>query len=810
MHPARTILRPLIRHRGPHVLIVMTLAAAIGAATVTASVLDMFWHFLPRQHDARLAFVAQTDPRPSQAQSGVRDGVAWTGVSIPDLVDFSARSQTVEQFAVFATGTATLRGLGFPMRVSLVRATPTLFTAWDAVPVAGRPFRAADAVSGAAPVVLLSNRFWRTSFEASPSAIGRSLTLDETSHTIVGVLPASLDVGVIAGTDVVVPLPLDATRSARDERRAFTLALLRPGVSREAAHADLTRIAEQLRAEYPLTNANIGVVVRPPLEMLGGNLPMLMLLLAVIALTLLAIACANVSNVMLALSAARQREFTVRAALGAGRGRQVADAMAESLTLSGAACALGVLLAWAGVTGLRMLDPGTGSAFAGIVLNWRVLAVAATIALVAPLGFALLPTLQAARHAHRGMRDLALGTRATTGHSYLRQALVAVQVGLAVMLLVQIGALARTAWTLRTMAMGFTEEGLLTFRLELPAPAYADPSAVTRFVDDALRQIGSVAGAESAGVINRMPVADREQSARMAIGGRVAARIQDDAAITLAAITDGYLRTMQIPVLRGRDIERADVASSRRVALVSAAAARRHWPEIDPLGQRIAIDRTAGSPDWLEVIGVVGDVRNSDVDQGPPAQVYVPLPVRPERALSFVIRSASTDTASLTPALRTAIAAVDDALPVYGAQTMRDVLYTDMAGTILVLTVVGAIAAVALVLATAGIYGLTAYTVTRRTREIGIRMALGATGLAVLRMIIAQGSRPVAGGVVAGMVAAFALSTFAASALPEVHFHEPTIDGAIVAILAAVALAATLVPARRATRIAPVIALRAE
>jgi predicted permease len=313
----------------------------------------------------------------------------------------------------------------------------------------------------------------------------------------------------------------------------------------------------------------------------------------------------------------------------------------------------------------------------------------------------------------------------------------------------------------------------------------------------------------SVAAINRLPVADREQSARMAIDG-AAQRPEDDAPVTLASITDGYLRTLQIPVVRGRGIDRADVASNRRVALVSETAATYYWPGTDPIGGRIALDRTSSPFEWLEVVGVVGDVRNSDVDQGPAAQVYVPLSFRPPNTLSFIVRTANEEPTRLTPEIRATVSRLDRTLPVYGVRTMTQVLFEDMAGTFLVLTVLLTIAGVALVLATAGIYGLTSYTVVQRTREIGIRMALGATPVAVMQMIVVQGSRPVAVGAAAGTATAIALTSFASAAITEVNFFDPANYATVVALLAVVALAATWLPARRATRVAPAIALRGE
>jgi len=799
------VIRALVRRPGSSLLVVTTLAVAIAASTVTYGVVDLLWHMVPSRPDDRLVFVAQTDPRASESQSGVYNGLAWTGVSIPDLADFAAQTRTIDQFAAYRTSTATLLGLGNPQRISLVRATTNLLSVWRITPTIGHGFTAADGVPGGPGVALISNRFWREQFDASPAAVGRELLLDATPRTVVGILPAALDGSVLLGYDVMVPLELDPARSSRDERRLFTFALLKPQFTIDQASADLEGIARRLTVAYPETNAHTGVVVRPPLEQLGGYLPMLLVLLVAIAIALVLIACANVSNVMLAVAAARQREFSVRAALGASRARQALLALGEGLTLSAVASLGGIVLAWMGIAWLRTLESGPASPFSALALNPRVLGMTVSAGALAPLAFALLPALRVSR-AHVTVRESRPGDRVVMNRT--RGALVALQVALTVVLLTQIGAFARTAWRLMSAPTGFDRSNLLTFRLELPPARYADVEARGRFVSALLSQLSQSPTVVAAAAINRLPIADREESGRLAIAGTDRLP-KDEPPVTIARITDTYPRTMRIPVMRGRGFQSDDVERQRRVALVSEAAARRYWPGADPIGQRIALTRASGTPNWLEVVGIIGDVRNSDVDQGPPPQVYVPLSMTTEGQIAFVVRT-EADPVSVSATIHGDVARIDRTLPVFGMQTMDAVIFSDTAGAFMILSILTAIAFVSACVAAAGIYGLTSFSVTQRTPEIGVRMALGARSTTVLRMVIGQTARPVLVGAVVGAIAMVALASFASRAISGVDFRDPFDYVTVLVALMTLALAATYLPARRATRIDPAVALRGE
>jgi putative ABC transport system permease protein len=786
----------------------VTLAIAIAATTIIASTIDSVWHAIPANDTERLVFVASTDPRPSQAQSGMTGNLAMTGTSVPDLVDWTTQATTVERFVAFRYGTATLTGRGAPVRVSIVRTTAEMFAVWEISPVLGRAFGSEDGRIGAAPVVLLSHQYWQEQFSSSAAVIGTSVLLDGSPHTIVGVLPRETRVGIFADAELFVAQPLDAARAERDERRLFVMARLKPGVGRAQAEADLSRIATRLKAEYPNTNAQTGVVVRPLIEQLGGGIQTLLFLLALIALLVAGMACANVSNIVLAQAIGRQRDLSVRTALGARRSHHLKQIAIESLLISLAAGATGLLLGGWGLALLKWLAGPQARLFGDASLNWRIVAAGIATAFVLPLGFALIPALQSWRP---NTSDLMDGSRAVGGGSghRIRRVLVAVQVALAVVLLVQISLFARTAWNFRTMENGFDPRGVLTFRVDLSAE-YSEESA-TAFYRTLLTRIDSLPGVTSSGSINRLPVADREMSARIKVDG--AAPVKDEALpfTALATVSPRYFETLRVPIRRGRGFTERDLDDSAQpVAVVSEDAARVFWPGSDPIGARATIVAPNVPNTPLQIVGIVANVRKADIDQRVTPQVYVPITWRPDRTMAMVVHSDSTDPLQLVPAIRAQAAEIDPNEPLFNVASMEQVLYDDLASTYTLAGLLGAIAVVGLCLAGVGIYGVVSFMVTQRTREIGLRMALGARPGAVTRLVIQQAARPVAGGGILGAPAALTLVYVMSEAFVEIDASDPAHYIGVALSILLVAFVASYVPARRAARIDPLVALRAE
>ena len=806
MHDVKSALRTFVRTPGTSSLVVMTLAVAIATTTTVASTVDMVWRFIPATRTERLAFVASTDPRPGQSQSGMADGLARAGVSIPDLVDWSARTKSFDAFAAFKFQNAVLTGLDVPSRITTIETTRNLSDVWGIAPPLGRTFAEGEDTPGRDAVVMVSHAFWENQLSAAPDAIGRTVSIDGRRRTIVGVLPPDFTRGIFRAVDAVTPIVLDRERNRRDDRRLFVTATLKPGVTREQAQADLGAVAAQLQMDYPATNARTGVVVRPLLELLGANINAVIYLLMAVAVIVFCITCANLSSIILAQATSRRRERAVRSALGAGRAHQIRLVMIESLVASCAAGAAGLLLGWWALIALRYVSANVDG-FAEMTLNGRVLAIAIAISMIAPLGFALLPALRMSRTDMDELRQGNRGAESMKGHR-LRESLVVAQVALALILMTQVGLIGRTTWKMHHLERGFDASQILTLRMNVTGSEYSDGAAAHDFYTRVLERIQAAPGVVSAGTITALPITDRELTLRFSIQGAPVPAPELKPEASRVGVSAAYLETMRVPIVRGRGFVRADFDNAPPVALVSREAARRYWPGKDAIGQLIAFEGDEQA--WLEVVGITGDVRNSNAGSGPTPQVYVPSSWRPERSVAFVVRGSTADPAELGSSIRAAIAQLDKTQPVYDVRSMRRVLIDDLGGTYLFTGMLAAFALVALLLAAAGVYGLVAFSVGQRTREIGLRMALGATPAAILTTIAARGGAPVAIGLALGAAGAGALASVTSSALPEIELQDPLAYIVVGVPLVAVALVATYIPARRATRVDPLLALRAE
>ncbi len=806
MHELKHALRAFVRTPGATGLVVATLAIAMAAAIVIASTIDMVWHFVPVVRADRLAFVASTDPRPERSRAGVADGLARTGVSIPDLVDWTEGANTFEEFAAFTIQSAILTGTDTPARISTAQVTHNLLNVWGIVPQMGRTFIPEEGLAGRNQAVVLTHPFWQRQLSSAPDVVGKALTIDGRPHTVVGVLPPNVNRGIFKSMDVFVPIVLDRERAERDDRRLYVTGRVKPGVPLEQAEADLAAIASRLQTDHPRTNAKTGVVVRPFIELLGANINAVMGLLSAIGFMVVCIACANVSSIILAHAATRRRELAVRAALGASRMSQIRQLMVESFVISAAAGAVGLMLAWWGVSGLRFAGNAIDG-FSDMTVNVRVLAAGIVLILLAPLGFALLPAL---RMSKPDMDELRQGNRGaeSTGGRRLREGLVVAQIALALVLMTQVGLIGRTTWRLHYLERGFDADRLLTMRMNLAEASYGEPPNVHDFYSRALERIQAVPGVVSAGTTTHVPVADRETAVEFLIQGVPAPQPESQPRAARAGVSADYLKTMRISIIRGRGIAPTDVNDAARVALVSQEAARRYWPNQDPIGQHIAFRDAAD--EWLEIVGIAGDVRNQNVGSGPTPQIYVPSSWRTGRFAGFVVRSAGGDPVQLAPAIRAEIAQLDRTQPVYDVRSMQRVLVEDLGGTYLFTGMLIVFAIVALLLAAAGVYGLVSFSVSQRTREIGLRMALGARPATILGMIVARGSVPMTIGLLIGAAGTAALVTITAEALNDVDPRDPLGYIVVGLPLVAIALLATYIPARKATRVDPLTALRAE
>jgi putative ABC transport system permease protein len=805
----RYALRALIKSPGPALVMMLTLGVAVGAATVIYGVIDLVWHFLPAPNQTRLVYAASTDTRIVKAEGASRSVVLRSPVSVPDLADWSARSTTFEQLAGFRLGSASLTGVDVPQRVTVIGVTANLPDLWGFTPVLGRAFRLEEDGSAAAPVTMLSHGFWQQQFSSSPAVLGRTVLLDEVPHTIVGVLPGEAGTGFFRGADVFIPFALDALRAPRDRRDVLVTGRLKTGITREQADTELRTIARQLSTEHPDTNQRIGAEVLPLIEASGLNVRVLLMILGLIGLLIVAVACANVASVIVAQSLARSHELAVHAALGATRADRIRRLLIESVIVSAASGIVGVLVAAWGIAGLRWLG-SNAFAFSEIHMNGRVLAAGLLIAFATPIGFGLMPALRMAPPDPQELRDGSRAAGATARGRRLRNLIVGLQAAAAMVLMLQIGLFLRTVWKLSDVAPGFESAQVLTFHVGLSPSRYAQPQAIDRFITDLLTRLNALPGVDSAGVIDRLPIADDEHTARLTLEATVADPPERRPVIARSAVTAGLLTALRIPLRRGRAISEAEMRDATPVVLINEEAARRFWSGRDPIGSRLALDSVTGQETWLEVVGVVGNLRNSDVDQGPLPQVFVSTTRQRSVDIGVVIKSVGRDPLQLVPAVRAQIAAIDPAQPIHDVASMRQVLFDDLAGAYVLSAILSSVGLVALVLSAAGIFGLVSYSVAQRRREIGVRMALGARPNSIVGMIVVHSTKPVATGSVIGLVVAAAVSLLFAAGIPEMETRDPLSYTGVILLIVLTALLASLVPARRAASINPVEALRAD
>ena len=805
----RTASRALRKQPGASVVVVLTLAVAIAAASVIYSAIDVVQHFIPIQKRERLVYATSVATGVMQRGSNGQSIQMRSPVSIPDLADWSSRNATFDQMAAFAIGSANLTGVDVPMRVTAIRVTANLPELWGLMPTAGRSFLPAEGRPGSDRAALLSQRFWEQQFSSNMGAIGQTLMLDRVPHTIVGILPPAAGSGLFRDADVFLPLVVDGLRGARDDRTVIVTGRLKPAVTLDQAAADLGTIARQLEIEHPATNKGIGAVALPIVEVSGFNVRILLAILGLIALLLLAVAFANLANVVIAQSIRRSHEFAVRTALGAGRLDRVRQLMLENMLASLAAGVIGVMLAFWAVAGLRWLG-GDTLGLADVRINGRVLLAGLVTAVLAPFGFALWPALRMPAAAAQALADGGRTVGAAPQRRRTRALIVMLQTGAAVVLMLQIAMMVRTTWTLSRTEAGFDPTQVLTLHVGLSGDRYADPAAIRRFSEATLSELRALPGVAFVGSIDRLPIADNESMARLAVEGDTPAARDAGPQVAHARVDGSYLSVMRIPLRSGRAFSDDELMSGAPVALVNDAAVRRFWPGRTAIGTRIALDAPFGRESWLTVIGVVGNTRNSDADQGPLPEIYTPASRSPDTQMAFVVRSTSPDPLQLVPSIRARIAKVDAEQPIFDVATMSRILYDDLAGTYVLASLLAAIGLVALGLSAAGIYGVVSQSVAQRSREIGVRMAFGASPRAMIRMMVADGLRPVVIGGGAGLLLAVALAFVMATAVPELDVRDPVTYAGVILAIAVVAGLASYVPARSAASVDPLVSLRSE
>jgi predicted permease len=823
----RYALRTLRQNPGFAAVAIATLAIGIGAnAAIFSVVHTVLLKPLP---------FARADELVRVTSDLTRRGGMDVGLSAPELFDYRERAGVFESMSGLYPITANVTGGDRPERVETLLVDVEYFDILGVKAQVGRLFEKRDYDPGIADFVVLSDGFWRRRFGADPGVIGKPLRIDDDLCTILGVLPPGFrHPGKVIETDVEVWAPsgwLGPPFQGPNRRAYFlqgALGRLKPGVTPEAAQARLDAVAADLRREYasdyPEGDGWAPRLVALQDDLVGGVRPALVVLLAAVGLVLL-IGCANVANLQLARASARRREIAVRQALGASRGRLVRQLLTESVVVALAGGLLGLGLAAFGVDLLMRLSPASILRLPEVRIDRIVLLFTLGASLLTGLVFGIVPALSGSASALG--ETLNEGSRGASGRrgKQIRSLLVVAEFALALVLLVGAGLLVRTLWSLQRVDVGFESKDVTTASLWLPQPdirengRYNDNAPRAAFYRKALDRIRSLPGVTEAAGATRVPFNSGRFKSRLEIEGRDAERDGTAVAEGSSASTR-YFATLGIPLKSGRDFDERDIEGGAPVMIVSESFARRYFPGEDPIGKRLRfpglpqqrqVPASAASqaPPWMSIVGVVGDVRGASLALEAEPAFYRPLLQATSPIFTFVVRGTSPPSA-LGRELDANIRALDPELPVFAVRTMDEAMASTVAERRFAMQLLALFAAAALALSAVGIYGVVAYGVAQRTREIGIRMALGARPADVRRMLLAEGGKLAAVGVAAGLAGAFLLTRAMGSLLFGVGPRDPLTLASVPAILAAVALAATFIPARRASRVNPVTALRSE
>ncbi len=785
--------------------VVGTLALCIGAATAVFSVV----------------YAVLFRPLPFADPDGVllvRE--VWRGspgsMSAGNWADIKREGGLFQHLVPMQAASVNLAGADLPENVTGARVGADFFTMLGVAPALGRSFLPEEDRPGSDGVVVLSDGLWRRRFGADPAIVGRDIRIDGAPRRVIGVMPRALDYTVY-GEELWVPVAFTPERLAEhDEHYLLVLGRLRPGVALAQVQPELDRLARSLRETFPEDNAERELAAtRLHEELVRDYRPRLFILLGAVGFVLL-IACANIANLLLARATARARETAIRAAIGAGRGHLLRHALAETLVLAAAGGALGVLAAYWGVAGLVAIGPEDVPRLALARVDAPVLGFVFLLTLLSGLIFGLAPaTRMAAQLPQDSLKEG--GRSATAGRrDRLRSALVVGEIALALVLLTGAGLLIRSAVALDDVHAGFDPRGVLVARVSLPAIGYDTPERSEQSFARIAERLEQAPGVTAAGLVSSAPFEDGSSNGLIPEGRSfdLASSIQAD----LRLVTPGYFQTMGIRLLRGRAFTAEDRAGAPLVMVINETLARQAWPGEDPIGKRVACCEPGpdGSPSWKVVVGVVADVRARGIGEAPPPEFYLPMAQAPAAAWQWIDRTMTLavrtqgDPVTLTGAMRDAVWGVDRSLPVYAIGTMDDRRIASLASSrfsTMLLTVFGGIA---LLLAAIGVYGVISYGVTQRTQEIGIRVALGAGQGRVLRLVVGHAAALTAAGLALGLAGALLLSRFLGNLLYQVSPTDPPTLAAGIVVLSLVALSAAVLPARRAARVDPAVALRAE
>ena len=805
--------RMLLKQRGFTLIAILTLALGIGANTAIFSVINAtLLRALPYKNPDQIVMVWGTNP----------GGFGWrgkTGFSAPSFLDYQQQNQVFERMATFNDVDFTLVGDDNSERIHSGMVTAEFFNVLAVQPILGRTFVPEDSQTGRDHVVVLSYILWQRRFGSNQRIIGQTIRLDATPYIVIGVLPQGFDFSIpdyfeSRGLWVPTVLPQDNSNSERGHKDLSVIARLKPAVALRQAEQDMRVITERLAKEYPGTMGKFGVKLTPLHEQIVGDIrPVLLLLFGAVGFVLL-IACANVANLQLARASTRQKEIAIRRALGASRGRLLRQLLTESVLLSFIGGTLGLLLALWGIRLLTGLGPASIPRGTIVPVDFTVLAYSLVLSLVTGILSGLAPALQSTPTRHsESLKEGGRNSAASEGGLRLRKLLTVSEVALSMILLIGAGLLIRSFIGLLRVNPGFESKNILTARVYLPQYSYPDATKQTAFYTQAMERIKGLPGVTAVGATDELPLTMGSHSQTFFLEGRASIDEPDQSlAVEDCLVGSDYFRVMGIPIISGRAFSETDDGSAIPVAMINQSFARRFFPNENPIGQHLRFE--SASP-WITIVGIVGDVRGFGLDKEAKSEIYLPyqeqsfLRYIPLSHINLVVRTTG-DPNGIAAAVLESVREIDKDLPSPQARTMETVLAASIAERRSNMLLLGVFAVIALILTGVGIYGVISYSVTQRTQEIGIRMALGAQSRDVMTLVMRNGMSLVLMGIVIGLTGAFALTRWMASLLFEVSATDFLTFMVTASLLTAIALLACWVPARRATKVDPLIALKYE
>jgi predicted permease len=799
--------RGLVKHPGFTTIVVLTLALGIGASTAIFSIVDsVLLRRLPYRNAERIVAIQELNPAGKRIQ-----------ITSANFYDWRTQQTVFEHLAAIKTTTTNLALSDHAERIDLAQTNANFFDVFGITPQYGRLFIPLDEQAGHDPVVVVSHSLWQRRFGADPSLVGKPITLDGKNYTVVGIAPPGFQYP--DKTELWLP-PLklvpefypdqDVTQLRRMGYLA-AVALLKPGVSLPQAAGEMETITARLRQQYPDTNnRRFNRVVSLHEHLVGDTNKLLWLLLGAVTFVLL-IGCANVANLLLASGAARQKEMAIRTALGASRWRVMRQLFTESTILALTGGAVGLLIAYWGLAAITKLLPADFPRLNEIHMDLRVLAFTFAASVLTGILFGLAPVLQVSRSdVQDSIRETGRGASGSLRQARFRQALIMVEVALSVVLLAGAGLLFRSFMRLQSVETGFMSEQVLTARLNPSGSNFTQPADYVNFYSKVLEKLSTVPGVQDAAFINTLPL-DKGPTSGFRVEGRPITTPDKWPSVNYRAVSPNYFKAMGIPVVQGRAYTERDTGNAPPVMIVNQQLVHEVFPDENPVGKRITFGSTDSNrqPIWFEIVGVVANVRSLELREEPMAELYFSALQDSWPAMSLVVRS-SVEPSSLSASVRQVVNEVDKSVPVSSVQTMDHVVSESITQPRFNLFLLALFGSVAMLLSAAGIYGVTAYTVTQRTHELGIRIALGAQVSDVLKIILGKGMAVIGVGLVIGLASAFALMRLLRSLLFGVGENDPLTFAVITGVLFLVALLACYIPARRATKVDPLVALRYE